>query len=123
MAGGDRKNADESLVTSPASGLTVREAAQKAKISERTVYRRLEDAEFRARVHEAPKQMFERTLSVVASAGVLAAQTLRTLLNANSESVQLGASRALLELGSRLRENIELDERLTALEQLLEKGS
>ena len=115
------KNGEDQLITALASGTTVREAAKLAGVTERTVYRRREDAEFRSRVQEARKVMFEQALGAVASAGVSAAQKLNALLNANSENVQLGAARSVLELGSRLRENIELEERLSRLEQVLEK--
>ena len=123
MARNVSKNGEDQLITALASGTTVREAAKLAGVTERTVYRRLEDAEFRSHVQEARTVMFEQALGAVASAGVSAAQTLRDLLRASSESVRLGAARSVLELGSRLRENIELEERLSALEQLLEKGS
>jgi HEAT repeat protein len=46
-----------------------------------------------------------------------AADVLRQLLAARSESVRLGAARALLELGVKLREGVELEERLRALEE------
>jgi hypothetical protein len=46
-----------------------------------------------------------------------AAATLRKLLKAEAETVRLGAARALLELGTKLRESAELEERLRALEE------
>jgi hypothetical protein len=46
-----------------------------------------------------------------------AADVLRQLLAAKSESVRLGAARSLLELGVKLRESVELEERLRALEE------
>ena len=49
------KNGEDQLITALASGTTVREAAKLAGVTERTVNRRLEDAEFRARVQEARK--------------------------------------------------------------------
>jgi hypothetical protein len=48
-----------------------------------------------------------------------AADKLRALLGAQSESVQLGAARALLELGTKLRESVELAGRVDELERLL----
>jgi hypothetical protein len=45
-----------------------------------------------------------------------AADTLRALLRAKSRSVRLGAARAILELGTRLRESVELEQRIAALE-------
>jgi len=47
---------------------------------------------------------------------------LRDLLNANSESVRLGACRAMLELGVKLRETIDHEERLRVLETRLKNG-
>jgi hypothetical protein len=52
-----------------------------------------------------------------------AADVLRDLLGAGSESVRLGAARSLLELGVRLRESVELEERLQALEDQLSNGT
>jgi hypothetical protein len=47
-----------------------------------------------------------------------AAAGLRQLLGAQSETVRLGACRALLELGVKLRESVELEARIAALEQM-----
>jgi hypothetical protein len=38
------------------------------------------------------------------------------LLRAKSRSVRLGAARAILELGTKLRESVELEQRIAALE-------
>ncbi len=51
-----------------------------------------------------------------------AADVLRALLKAESESVRMDACRAMLELGVKLRESVELEERLTALEARIAKG-
>jgi hypothetical protein len=46
-----------------------------------------------------------------------AAAKLRELLTAESETVRLGAARALLELGVKLREGVELEQRVADLER------
>jgi hypothetical protein len=51
-----------------------------------------------------------------------AAAVLRKLLAAESESVRLGAARSILELGNKLREAVEWEERLAALEQHIEES-
>ena len=107
MAASGRKNADSELIASLARGTTVKEAARTAGVAERTAYRRLKDADFRDRVQEARKAMFEQALGAVASAGVSAVQTLRDLLQASSESVRLSAARSILEMGVKLRESTE----------------
>jgi len=48
-----------------------------------------------------------------------AALTLRHLLTAESESVRLGATRAILEHAIRLRETVELEQRILSLEEKL----
>jgi hypothetical protein len=116
MAGNGRQNADEALALALASGKTARDAAAEIGIGERTVARRLADPMFRQRVHVLRGQMVTRALGRMADGMSEAADTLRGLLKAESEAVQLGAARSLLELGCKLREAVELEERVTALE-------
>lgn len=101
-----------------ASGQTLRDAANAAGIGERTATRRLADPAFRRRVDELRGEMVRRALGKMADGMADAADRLRQLLAARSEAVQLGACRALLELGVKLRENVELEQRLTDLERL-----
>ena len=119
MAGGDRKNADSALITGLACGGTVEAAAKTAGVSERTAFRRLEDPSFRRRVAEARDAMVSRAVARLSATSTLAADTLRELLKARSETVRLGAARAVLELGAKLREHEELAERIAALEERL----
>jgi hypothetical protein len=63
--------------------------------------------------------MVARSLGRMADGMSDAADVLRQLLAARSESVRLGAARSLLELGVKLRESVELEERLQALEEQL----
>jgi predicted NAD/FAD-binding protein len=46
-----------------------------------------------------------------------AVQRLEKLLTAKSEAVSLGAARSVLELGQRLRDTVELEERIAELER------
>lgn len=124
MAGGSRKNADTALVAALAGGATVEAAAKLAGVSERTVYRRLENAGFRRQVAEARAAMIERATAKLAEASTEAAATLRALLDASSPpAVRLGAARAILELGTRLREAEELEKRIAELEVTLASQS
>src|SRR5262245_53289570 len=93
----------------------------KAGVSRRTVFRRLADPAFRAQVTEMRAEMARREAAMLTAAGMAAVKTLTILQeSALSESVRLGAARATIELGCKLRENVEWDERLTALEGRLE---
>ncbi len=117
MAGGDRKNADGALITALASGATVAAAAEQAGVSERTVYRRLEDDSFRGQLAEARAELIKRAVGRLARDCSAAADTLRALLTAESETVRLGAAKSIIELAVKIREHDELAERVAALEQ------
>jgi hypothetical protein len=118
MSGHVRKNGREAAVLAIACGETVAAAARKANVAERTLYRWRSDDGFRRDVNQARAEMFSRALGCMAEGIVSGALTLRQLcLKGKSESVRLGAARALIELGSKLRENVELEQRLSALER------
>jgi hypothetical protein len=114
-----RQNADEALAVALAAGQSLRLAAQAAGVGERTATRRWADPGFRRRVNELRSELVQQSLGRLADGMVAAADKLRELLDAKSESVRLGAARALLEVGVRLRESVEFEERLTALELAL----
>jgi AcrR family transcriptional regulator len=116
VAGNGRKNADGVLVAALAGGMTVAESARQAGIGERTVYRRLEDPAFRWTVADARGRLLEHAVGQLAEASTAAAATLRALLDAEADTVRLGAARSILELGGRLREWVELEARIAALE-------
>ena len=64
--------------------------------------------------------MVERALGKMSEGMVEAAETMRGLLQANSEAVKLGAARSLLELGLKLRESVETKEQIRELEEVLD---
>jgi transposase-like protein len=112
-----RQNADEALALALASGQTVRDAAAAVGIAERTATRRWADAAFRRHVAELRGEMATRALGRLADGMGEAASTLRELLaDSTPPAVRLGAARCLLELGVKLREAIDLEQRLTAVE-------
>jgi len=117
MAHQGRKNADEALLLSLACGSTVEQAAQKACVSARTAHRRLADTEFRRRLQRARGDMVQRSAAMLTAAALEAVKTLLTLQHAEvPPAVRLGAAGAVLEIGVKLREMTDVEERLTALE-------
>lgn len=116
MAGGGRKNADEALLAALAGGASVQAAGRLSGLSERTVYRRLQDRAFRARLNQARADMLERALGHLSRGAAEAAVTLRRLLRSADERVKLGAARSILELGAKIREGVDLAQRVAALE-------
>jgi hypothetical protein len=117
MTENGRRKGETALLLALAGGQTVRDAARAAGIGERTAGRRLADPAFRLRVSAARAEMVAQALGRLAGAMTEAADTLRQLLGAEAESVRLSAARTILELGNRLRESVELEERLAALER------
>ena len=114
----------DALALALASGKTITEAAVAAELSRRTVTRRVADPDFRRRVAELRAEMVARALGKMADGMAAAAETLRTSLDAEGESVRLGAARSILEMGNKLREAVELEERVAELEQrLAERGA
>jgi hypothetical protein len=112
-----RRNADESLALAVATGQTLRDAAGLAGVAERTATRRWAEPEFRRRVAELRGELVGRALGKLADGMNDAAQTLHKLLKAKSEAVRLGACRGLLELTVKLRESVELEQRVAELER------
>ena len=116
-----RANADELVVAALAAGRTLQEAADAAGVSPRTVSRRLADPAFRQSIRSVRGEMIGQALGRMADGMSEGADVLRALLAAESESVRLGACRTMLELGVKLRESVELEERLAVLEQRFEE--
>jgi hypothetical protein len=113
-----RKPEGETLVLALACGATVEAAARQADVSERTVYRRLQDPKFRTQVREARAEMVRRAAGMLTAAAGESVRTLLVLQKAPSPpAVRLGAARAVLELGIKVREMVELEARIEALEQ------
>ena len=119
MAREGRQNADPVLIVALAAGATKQQAAEQAEVSPRTVARRWADPTFRQAVADAQAETVKQVAARLSAAGMLATATLLRLLKAESESVQLGAARSILELGVKFRESAEIETRIVALEERL----
>jgi hypothetical protein len=118
MPANPRKKNDTPLLLALACGATVEQAARQAGLTARTVYRRLEDPAFRRKVQRLRCEIVQRTAGTLTAAATEAVKTLLELLKGNSPAaVRLGAARSVLEIGMKVREVAELEERLTALEE------
>jgi hypothetical protein len=124
---GRKPKACAELIRALALGVSPEAAAQKSGVSVRTVYRRLADAEFRAEVDRQRTAILDRAVGM-SGAGTLGSVKTLTMLQdaAKSESVRLGAARALVDVHVKLRQSAEQQARIEALEaqlrQLLEPG-
>ena len=117
VAANRKQKRDIVLVLALSCGSTPESAAQRAGVSVRTVYRRLADPTFCVQIDEARMAHALRTADMLAAAGATAIKTLVNLVDsATSESVRLGAARAVIELSLKLRENVDLAQRVRTLE-------
>ena len=109
---------DDALVLSLACGATPEMAAQKAGVSVATIYRRLREPEFVKKLREARSEMMQRATAMLTAAALEAVKTLLDLQAKNAPpATRLGAARSILELGNKLRHELELTARIEALEQ------
>jgi hypothetical protein len=121
MARTVRKGAERLLLQALACGATVENAARKAGVCERTVYRRLADVDFCRRLQALRTEMVQRTAGMLTGAGMGAVKVLVDLQGDVSvpAGVRRRSARDLLELGLKFRETAELEERLAAIEARL----
>jgi hypothetical protein len=112
-----RRNADQVVLAALACGATVEAAARQAGVSAATVHRRLKDPKFSSRLQTLGGDMVQRMARTMTAAGSEAVRTLLELMKpASPHAARLGAARSVLEIGVKLREAAELEERLTILE-------
>lgn len=115
------KQVERILLQTLACGATVETAARKAQVCERTVYRRLDRADFRRQLQEWRAEMVQRTAGMLTGAGMGSVKTLVDLQNdaAVAAAVRRRSARDVLELGLKYRETTDLEERLARVEAQL----
>jgi hypothetical protein len=117
MANRRKGGADQQLVLLLACGATVEGAARQTGISKSTVLRRLNDPVLLSEMQKVRGDMWQRIAGSLTAASTEAVRTLVLLQQpTNSGTVRLGAARAVLEVGMRVREAAEFEMRLAALE-------
>ena len=120
MAEQPRKKAEDALLLALACGASVEQAPRQCHLSARTVYRRLADPDFNRRLQAVRADMVQRTAGALTAAATEAVRTLLELQKSTVPcAVRLGAAKAVLEIGLKLREVAEFEERLAALEEKL----
>jgi AcrR family transcriptional regulator len=93
-----KKGGDEALVLALSSGVSVAKAAEQAGVSQRTVYRRLEDPAFRQKVEESRTRLVDAVIGRLAALGGVSVDQLGKLVaSGESESVRLNAVRTVLQ--------------------------
>ncbi len=115
-----RRQADDVVLATLACGATAEAAARAANVSPSTVYRRLREPAFRAKLQTLRADMVQRAAAILTAASTGAGQTLVALMKPEEPSgIRLGAARTILEFSLKIREAAEVEARLAALEALL----
>jgi hypothetical protein len=125
MARKEQGAAEQVLLTALAAGASVENAARKAELSERTVYRRLADPKFQERLKRQRADIAQRVANASTSAALASIKTLLDLQQDVSvpAAVRRRAARDLLELSIKYRESAGLEQRVAAIEDLFAFGS
>jgi len=110
------------LALALASGLTITAAAEKLQGCRKTMQRRLAEPPFRQLVAELRGQLFTAALGQMADKMSAAANDLIGLLGHENPTVRLRAAAAILSLGLRLRDSVDVTERLRELEEELARA-
>jgi len=120
-----RQAAKETVRNALAYGATVATAASKAGLSERTVYRWLDDPAFRQQVTQTRADLVQRTAGMLMGTGPGAVKTLVDLQQDVSvpPAVRRGSARDVLAMGLGFGERVALEQRVAGLEERLEDSS
>jgi hypothetical protein len=113
----NQERAIRALLTEP----SVRAAAKKAKVGEASLYRWLGEPVFATAYKEARSHLLTSTLTALQSAGGMAVETLKKVMDdsAAQASARVSAAKNILEFGLKAREVLEVEERLKAIEERL----
>jgi transposase-like protein len=109
----------EAVALCLASGRTQEDAARETGVGTRTIKTWITNCPlFNRRVGELRSEMTSRAVGRLVESMTSAAETLDFLCRqASSEQVRLGSARALLELGCKIRETVEIEQRISRLEE------
>ena len=115
-----KTNKTEKIISSLLSFPTIKEAAKNLKMAESTLYNYLKDDEFKIKYNKAKTSMLSQTTGYLQSNMTKATENIVNMIS-NEEvppQVRLNASKAVLEYGLKLTENIDILPRIEQLEKL-----
>lgn len=99
---------------------TVKDASQQAGVGERTLWRWLQDVDFREAYMEARKQAFSRALGLLQQALSEAVLVLKDVMSnpESRDSSRVSSAKAILDTGLKAMELDDLEERISRLESM-----
>lgn len=103
------------------SNRTVEDVAKKIGVGERTLYRWLTLPHFEKCLREEREKLRDEAFSNLKARLNTAVERLGGLLDSETESIKLRASQVILDYNIKIVETEEIEERLKALEEALER--
>ena len=100
---------------------SIEEAAKKARVGRDSIYRWLREDNFKTRLEDERRTIFEDGLNALRMATSKAAKKMIELLDHNNSNLRRLAAKDILSLTIKVIEIQDLDERIGRLEELLEK--
>jgi len=107
---------DSLLALALASGVSIADASAQTGVGRTTIYRKLENPAFGRQVAEYRDRLIATALGRVADAMTRGADVLAQMLDSPKDHIRIRAARALISLGLRLRESVDLTARMREVE-------
>jgi len=132
MKRNERKTKSDALTLTPkqeaaifalCESQTLEDAAQSVGISRTSLWAWMKIEPFQARLTDARAELFREGMSALKGSMSKAAGVLVKLMDSKSENVRRLAASAILGLGLKANESIEVEERLSRLERIAEENS
>lgn len=117
-----RKNNDDRIIAALLSNSTVREAADVAGVSERTIYTRLKEKDFKASLEKARRELWKGHTQALQGQLGKAIDTIVEIMDGDDvpPQVRLNAASEIIRSGMKLTELVDVVERVDALERFTE---
>jgi hypothetical protein len=110
---------DSMLALALAAGVSIADASAQTGVGRTTIYRKLENPAFARQVAEFRDGLIGTALGRIADAMTHGAEVLAQMLDSPQEHIRIRAARALISLGLRLRDSMDLTARMREVEQAL----
>ncbi len=114
-----KENNKEKALTALLESATITEAAKKCGLSEKTLRRYLDDAEFQKEFRAARRVVFEQNIVRLQSLHAGAVDTLERNLNCENPSVEVRAAQIIIEGNRKDFETLDILERLEKMEDAI----
>lgn len=106
----------EKAIEALGHGLSITDASEKVGVTRKTIYRWLDDDEFKQAVLERQNYVLERVSKRLSSLALQGLETLSELMTSDDENVRYKASSAVLSRFTEILELLRLEKRLEVLE-------